>query len=694
MRLTLVASLVLSGFICSGCESLRKTARHWPGKTPGASEQLAIDQQRREAAEKQTAQGNPTGSDVPAIQKTNLAPADPLSATLLRAKQAEQARQNQVAKSLYEQVLQQQPQNAEAHHRLGVLADQDGRYPEAQQHYQSALKQQPQNASLLSDIGYSLYSQDRLDEAEQYLTSALQLQPENQYARNNLAQVYGRRATQTGSPSDYKLAQEQFTLALGPQGAEQQMQQLFPQAAAATGERRGLLPNPFKKKGGQEKSQSRMASNLEAPDPQSNDGNSELLRQMAEIRAQMIANGEIPPKRPPVPTPNTQRPALTGTPQNVPYDQMNNVLSRIDQEAANRQAIAQRRAYPNLQRGANSATQTDWNSTTGIERTAGEYANPAAEPASYRTNQDGSVMGPQDRFNSSMPILSGQGGQPAGQNDFGARGPGQVSSSPANGGQGQYGAVAPSSDPTESQGWNQEPSGMSQSWPDRAGSPTQFNARGQAWDGQTLMNNPNAVNSANLAYDASDPTYNSANGRSFGAQRPTGVAGAGPRGRGRPGNGSAGWDDGRQTAAQLGLDAGMGDMFPGGGDQGLYERNPSGNSVYPAGGDPSMYGDSTGQRGMSAGGMRNVAPADYNSPPAGYQNPGAGNSSWGQNSGYQGGDGGAPWNQTGMSPRNSRSAPQGQYGNNQYGNNGGQAQGRFAPPSGQEFGGQPMYYDR
>ncbi len=107
-----------------------------------------------------------------------------------------------------------------------------------------------------------------------------------------------------------------------------------------------------------------------------------------------------------------------------------------------------------------------------------------------------------------------------------------------------------------------------------------------------------------------------------------------------------------------------------------------------------MYGDQTGRRGMPAGGMRNVAPADYNTQSGGYPNPGAGDPSFGQNYGNQGGVGDAPWNQPGMSPRNSRTASQ-----MQYGNNGGQAQGRFAPSrqtpaSGQDFGGPPMYFDR
>lgn len=707
MRLTLVAMLVVCGSFCTGCESLSKTARNFPGRNPAISEQLANDQKRREAADKQIAQTTPPASENPVNQKANFAPSsDPAAATLLQAKQAEQARQNQVAKGLYEQVLQQQPQHAEAHHRLGVLADQDGRYPEAQQHYQLALQQQPQNASLLSDIGYSLYSQDRLEEAEQYLTSALQLHPENQYARNNLAQVYGRRAQQTGSAADYKLAQEQFALALGPQGAEQQMQQLFPHGSGATGERRGLLNNPFKKRGGAEKNPGRMANNLEAPDPKATDGNAELLRQMEQIRQQMVKNGEIPPTRPS--NSNPRQPNSGGLPENVPFEQVNSVLSQIDHDASQRQANALRSGYPNIQRG-NSAYPNDRNAPNGIERTSGtEYADGSPNAPSYRGGPGGNATGASDRFATSMPILSGPPGPPGGRNDYAANRPDASTMPPANPNlaEGQYGAAPQGLDPTDSPGWNRDASGMATSWPDRGTSPTQFDARGQIWDGQTIINNPGAGNSGlnnlptrnarNLAYDSNDPTYNSGNGRSFGAQRPNGGATPVTNGRGRPGT-FGGRDSGRDVAAELGLDAGMGDMFPGGpGDQGMSERNQFGNGVFQAGGEASMYGDSMGQQGPAINGMRNVAPADYNSFQQGYQNQGYNDQPGNQNYGNAGGDS-APWNQPGMSSRNSRPPVQNQYGTQN--GNGGQAQGRFAPSrqspaARQEFGGPPMYYDR
>lgn len=710
MRLTLVA-FFLCGFLCTGCESLNKTVR-WPHKDPAITEQLVNDQKRREAAEQELAQASDLEKNAKAIQQTNFAPTiatgDVPEANLLKAKQAEQARQNQVAKSLYEQVLLQQPLNAEAHHRLGVLADQDGRYPEAQQHYQAALQQQPQNASLLSDIGYSFYSQDRLDEAEQYLRSALQLQPDNQYARNNLAQVYGRRAQQTGSPADYKLAQEQFQLALGPQGAEQQMQQIMPPAGTATDERRSLL-NPFKKRGGTEKAPGRMASNLQAPDPK-DDGNAALVRQMEQIRAEMEARGEIVPKRPSDGI--AQRPAGTSSPPAaIPFNQVNSELSRIDQEASRQQAMALRRGYPTQPRGASQNSLDAWNSSGAIEQVAGwDNSNPASglQSGQYPQGGMGSPQGPDDYASQNQ---WGSAEQPGGWNhrDPNAPYPGAsyYGQNPQEGAQGNPHAGSNqvlSQAPNDSQ--------LSQSWPNPQGAPNQFDARGQAWDGQSVLSNPAIGSSMNAAYEANDPTYNSGTGRSFGAQRPNGLAQSGTNGRGRPGAVQAGWDDGRQAAAQLGLDAGMGDMFPAGaGDPGQPDRNPMGNSSNGywnnsagmgqtpwQGTNAALYADPTTPRGMSPGGSGAVSPADYYSAPPGFQNNGYSQGiqpAMGENYGNAGADVSAPWNQPGMSPRNSRPAGDQQ----QYGYDAGQATGRFAPsrqPSSQaqNFGAPPMYYGR
>jgi hypothetical protein len=90
------------------------------------------------------------------------------------------------ARALYEQVLTQQPQHAEAHHRLAILADRDGRYVAAEHHYHAALRGKPDDADLLSDLGYSYFLQGRPGESEHYLQEAIRRDPHHPHARENL----------------------------------------------------------------------------------------------------------------------------------------------------------------------------------------------------------------------------------------------------------------------------------------------------------------------------------------------------------------------------------------------------------------------------------------------------------------------------------------------------------------------------
>ena len=729
MRLTFVASLVLCGLICTGCESLNRMARR-PGKKPPMAEQLANDLKRREATEQKVAQAGGTDAASNTVQQTNFTPAATVPATeqdavLLRAKQAEQSRQNQVAKSLYEQVLQKQPQNAEAHHRLGVLADQEGRYPEAQQHYQIAVQQDPQNASLLSDIGYSYYSQDRLEEAEENLTAALRVQPGNQYARNNLAHVYARRANQTGSATDYKLAQEQFMLALGPQGAEQQMKTLFPQGAIAD-QKRSLL-NPFKRA---DKTGSRPGSKLEAPDPKTEKGNEQFVKKMEEIRRQMELSGEIP-TRDNGAVPNGRNPRMangSGTVPNVPPDQINNVMSRIDTEAEYSRTQALRDSYPVPPRGTPSPLGAPgWGQPSNQVEQVGGWND--QQPSNVRpaggnmAGNDGSQGWPDSAYPSpqgpgNFPPQQGQNypnpNAPAYGQGGGSFGNENLPPNNANG-WGDPNAQPYGGDPRMSQpGFNpngnpQQPSiDPQRSWPDPQGSPTQFDARGGNWDGHSVLGDRNPIRDAGLQQVPSDPTYRTVSSQPFGAQRPN------TSNRTNPNHGVGGWDDGgRNAAAQLGLDAGMSEMFPSSGTfqggnpaygQGNYQTGPRNGASSQGGGNPNWDGFGPGvsqipttQGGMSPGGNGMVAPADYYPGQPSYQNSGYSQGvtpAMGDNYGGQGGDISAPWNQSGTAPRNSQGGVQPGYDSSY-----GASSGRFAPSRQsnsppQNFGAPSMYYGR
>ena len=695
-----------------GCESLNNKSARWPGKKPAVPEQLANDLSRRAATEKQVAQATGDTLSERAVQHTNFTPSatdsDPI---LLQAKQAEQAQQNQIAKTMYEQVLQKQPLHAEAHHRLGVLADQEGRYEEAQRHYNTAEQQEPQNASLLSDIGYSYYSQDRLDEAEKYLLRSLQIQPGNLYARNNLGHVYGRRAQQSGSAEHYKLAEEQFMLAVGPQRAEAQMKQLFPQgvatADASNANKSGLL-NPFKKseKGGARR------SSLLAPKPKTDlDGTAKLQQQMDQIRQEMEARGELPKGS------AAGNPQLSGRPSigAVPPNKLIEAIQGIDQQAEYERKRLIQESYPELS-GRGSQGPNGGMDQGGRVRQVGAEWEDQRESPHLPINRGAYQEGGDPRGNQQFGGPSGAYetyGQPNGMNYGGQKGTNQ--SYPAGypqpdmqgqGGAGEYnsyqdgrGPDAGNSPPGQGQGQQgpQDAVNFTPSWPDQVGSPVQFDAQGIPFSNDPVINYSTPGRPSNNNGQQNNPNYWSGNGPQSGPQRPNGGNRANPNE----------WNQGRAAAAQLGLDAGMGEMFPGSdGDSGMNRVNQAGYpQTGPRNGPQGGFQWNTGAtnattpRGMPQGGNGMMSPADYSQAPPSFQNSGYSrgvNPAQGENFAQPGGDVSAPWNHAPTMPRNNRNVQQMQYGNDA----GGAASGQFAPnrqtgyPQTQNLGTPPMYYGR
>ena len=94
---------------------------------------------------------------------------------------------------MYHSVLERDPKNLIAHHRLGVLAVRNGELDEALAMFTHAEDLGPPTAELLNDIGYALYLADRMPAAEQKLRAALTLNPQLANARNNLGVVIGEQ---------------------------------------------------------------------------------------------------------------------------------------------------------------------------------------------------------------------------------------------------------------------------------------------------------------------------------------------------------------------------------------------------------------------------------------------------------------------------------------------------------------------
>lgn len=90
---------------------------------------------------------------------------------------------------LYRHVLQKDPRNTVALHRLGVLAARQGDLDVALEHFERARKTADPSAELLNDIGYAYYLKDDLTTAATNLEAAIRVNPHYSAARTNLGLV-------------------------------------------------------------------------------------------------------------------------------------------------------------------------------------------------------------------------------------------------------------------------------------------------------------------------------------------------------------------------------------------------------------------------------------------------------------------------------------------------------------------------
>jgi len=100
--------------------------------------------------------------------------------------EARAGRPDQAAR-FYERVLRDDPGNADAHHRLAVLADRDGDFVSSERNYLAALERRPDDADLLNDLGYSYLLQRRFAESARTLHHAAAIEPAHARVRTNLA---------------------------------------------------------------------------------------------------------------------------------------------------------------------------------------------------------------------------------------------------------------------------------------------------------------------------------------------------------------------------------------------------------------------------------------------------------------------------------------------------------------------------
>jgi tetratricopeptide (TPR) repeat protein len=116
---------------------------------------------------------------------------------LALAVQQYQAGQWQQAEQLYRAILQVQPQQVEALHRLGLLASQGGQHERARAYLSQAVRLQPDSAAVHYNLGTVFQDQGQLAEARACYQQAVRLEPvyvEAHYNLGNILQEQGQLA--------------------------------------------------------------------------------------------------------------------------------------------------------------------------------------------------------------------------------------------------------------------------------------------------------------------------------------------------------------------------------------------------------------------------------------------------------------------------------------------------------------------
>jgi hypothetical protein len=157
------------------------------------------------------------------------------------------------AKKFYELVLESDPENVKAHHRLAVIADKQQDFSTAERHYKTALRYQPYDSDMLADFGYSYFLQKRFDESEQYLSKALQSDPSHLRTLNNLGLLYG-------TMGDYDRALGMLRRTGSESEARAKLAKIFPRAESPT-------PNSSQFPSGSQRSNPLASRELTAPNP-------------------------------------------------------------------------------------------------------------------------------------------------------------------------------------------------------------------------------------------------------------------------------------------------------------------------------------------------------------------------------------------------------------------------------------------
>ena len=125
--------------------------------------------------------------------------------------QVHQAGQLPEAEAIYRQILDIEPDHADANHLLGVIADQVGRHEIAVQLISKAIKKNPIDAAYHCNLGNALHELGRLDEAVASYRKALGINPDYAEAHSNLGNTLHEQGRLDEAVASYRK-----TLAIKP----------------------------------------------------------------------------------------------------------------------------------------------------------------------------------------------------------------------------------------------------------------------------------------------------------------------------------------------------------------------------------------------------------------------------------------------------------------------------------------------
>lgn len=94
------------------------------------------------------------------------------------------------AQAVLEAAVGLDPENAEAHNKLGVVLARKGRLDEAETSFERALALNPRHAAAMSNLGNIYKEKNMLDRAIQCYNMALSIDPDHATAHHNLGVVY------------------------------------------------------------------------------------------------------------------------------------------------------------------------------------------------------------------------------------------------------------------------------------------------------------------------------------------------------------------------------------------------------------------------------------------------------------------------------------------------------------------------